>query len=333
MVNVVDCKMFWQNMGDYLCVRVERYKKTNVVKEDDKEVTRYSGLYYNFEFFRLREKQIPVDSVEVKESCYAFAWEPFGQKFVIVSGESVNRTSAAFYRITSATTNAAGKLEMMKEFKNRSFLQCSWSPQGNYCALASTASKQQSVTPHVEFFDASSVNDVQFLTKIEHEHMTDFEWDPTGRYFVTYVSFWNYRLENSYMLWNFQGRPVQPNHKMPFEKLFKFSWRPRPPSLLSAEQIKEIRKNLKPYSEKFNAADRVYQMTVSKELLDKRKRMMDDFVMFRRAASKRAAELRAKKIELRAGIDTDTLGNTYDREEIEYSVQFLVETKKEEIAD
>jgi translation initiation factor 3 subunit B len=185
--------MFWQNAGDFLCVRVERYKRSNIVKEDDKDVTRYSGLYYNFEFFRIREKEIPVDSIEIKDTCYSFAWEPYGQKFAIIYGDSVSRTNASFYRITNATPNAAGKLELMKEFKNRSFLQVAWSPQGSYCALAATASKQQSVTPHVEFFDASG-NEVQFFTKIEHEHMTDFEWDPTGRYFVTYVSYWNYRV-------------------------------------------------------------------------------------------------------------------------------------------
>lgn len=91
LVNVVEAKMFWQSMGDFLCVRVERYKKMNIVKEDDKENTRYSGLYYNFEFFRIREKEIPVDSLEVKENCYAFQWEPNGQRFAIISGEGTNR--------------------------------------------------------------------------------------------------------------------------------------------------------------------------------------------------------------------------------------------------
>lgn len=91
LVNVVECKMHWQNMGDFLCVKVERYKKMNIVKEDDKDTTRYGGIYYNFEFFRIREKEIPVDSLEVKETVFAFAWEPNGQRFAIVSGEGTNR--------------------------------------------------------------------------------------------------------------------------------------------------------------------------------------------------------------------------------------------------
>jgi hypothetical protein len=69
-------------------------------------------------------------------------------------------------------------------------------------------------------------------------------------------------------------------------------------------------------------------MTVSKELLEKRKKMMDDFSQFRHLAAKRANELRQKRVELRNGVDTN---NLHEREEIEYNVQFLVETKREEI--
>ncbi len=55
-----------QSQGDFVCVRVDRYKKSNLVKVDDKDEIRYSGQYYNFEFFRIREKEIPVDSIEIK---------------------------------------------------------------------------------------------------------------------------------------------------------------------------------------------------------------------------------------------------------------------------
>lgn len=326
LVNVVECKMFWQNQGDYLCVRVERYKKINIVKEDDKDTTRYSGLYYNFEFFRIREKQIPVDSVEIKETCYSFAWEPNGQRFAIISGDSPARTTGAFYKIISGSGNVAGKIELIKDFKNRSSLQISWSPQGQYCVMATTVSKQQAGSCHADFYDVQP-NDVTFLNKIEYEHMTDFEWDPTGRYFVTYISFWNYRLENAFIMWNFQGRQIL---KQVFERLYKFSWRPRPASLLSAEQIKEIRKNLKQYSERYNAVDSARQKIVSHELLEKRKKMMDDFSTFRRTAKRRNDAQKLERVELRSGLDTDKLVSS---EEIEYTVQFLVETKKEEIAE
>jgi hypothetical protein len=59
--------------------------------------------------------------------------------------------------------------------------------------------------------------------------------------------------------------------------------------------------------------------------------MMEDFTLFRRTSSKRVAEQRQKRIELRNGIDTEQM--LTKEEEIEFSVQFLVETKREEITE
>lgn len=64
LFNVADCKMHWQKCGDYLCVKVARYAKARREKNDVK----YSGIYYNFEIFHMREKGIPVDSLEIKEN-------------------------------------------------------------------------------------------------------------------------------------------------------------------------------------------------------------------------------------------------------------------------
>jgi len=103
------------------------------------------------------------------------------------------RTTAAFYRIENAIGNTAGKIVLIKELKNRTCLQLCWSPAGQYCVLATSASKQSSAGCSVEFVDVQQ-NDVVSLNKLETEHMTDFEWDPTGRYFCTYISYWNYRV-------------------------------------------------------------------------------------------------------------------------------------------
>ncbi len=94
---------------------------------------------------------------------------------------------------------------------------------------------------------------------------------------------------------------------------------------------KEIKKDLKRYSENYKRLDEAYQQTTSKELLEKRRKMMEDFTLFRRTSAKRVAEQRQKRIELRNGIDTEQL--LTKEEEIEFSVQFLVETKREEITD
>jgi hypothetical protein len=58
---------------------------------------------------------------------------------------------------------------------------------------------------------------------------------------------------------------------------------------------------------------------------------MEDFNLIRSKAIRRYNEQKLKRIEFRNGTDTDNLSN--DNEEIEYTVQFLVETKKEEVAE
>jgi translation initiation factor 3 subunit B len=60
-------------------------------------------MFYNFEVFHLREKQVPVDSVEIKEPIIAFAWEPVGNKFAIIHGEQ-NSLSTSFWGVKKGDT-------------------------------------------------------------------------------------------------------------------------------------------------------------------------------------------------------------------------------------
>lgn len=92
---------------------------------------------------------------------------------------------------------------------------------------------------------------------------------------------------------------------------------------------KEIKKNLKQYTAKYDVVDIARNKIVSQELLEKRRKMMDEFTAFRRNAARRQNEHRQRRLELRNGQDTDKLNQ--EVEEIEYTVQLLVETKKEEV--
>lgn len=94
LFSVADCKVHWQASGDHLCVKVDRYSKLR----KDKAELKYSGMYCNFEIFHLREKEVPVDSVEIKEPIQAFAWEPVGSKFSIIHGDAAN-ICISFYQV------------------------------------------------------------------------------------------------------------------------------------------------------------------------------------------------------------------------------------------
>ena len=78
--------MYWQKSGNYLCVKVDRFIKLKK-KEIDPESKITQKTYYNFEIFSMREKQIPIDSLEIQANVITFSWEPVGNKFAIIHGE------------------------------------------------------------------------------------------------------------------------------------------------------------------------------------------------------------------------------------------------------
>jgi len=86
----------------------------------------------------------------------------------------------------------------------------------------------------LEFVDTA---DMTVMMQAEHFMATDVEWDPTGRYVATSVSWWGHKVDNAYWLWNFQGKLL---YKQPLDRFCQLQWRPRPPSLLSDDHLKVL---------------------------------------------------------------------------------------------
>jgi len=167
----------------------------------------------------------------------------------------------------------------------------------------------------LEFIDTS---DFTSMGGGDHFMCTDVEWDPTGRYVMTGVSWWGHKVDNAYWLWNFQGKILK---RSQVEKFCQLVWRPRPASLLSKDQLKEIKKNLKKYSDQFNAKDKMRQSRASKELIAKRQALSDAFNNWREQKMRQYEDLRERRIELRGGRDVDDHDNEGVEEE---TVEFLV---------
>merc|ERR1712183_411903 len=166
---------------------------------------------------------------------------------------------------------SGGKVVLAKTLEKKSVNHIFWSPNGRFMVLAGL----RNMSGQLEYWDC---DDMTLMNETEHYMCTDVEWDPTGRYVATSVSYWRHQMENGYTIWNFQGKQVV---KKQVEKLCQMLWRPRPPSPLSPEQLKQIKKNLKQYSVRFDKIDSLVDLSASKELVEKRRSLMEHFDQFR----------------------------------------------------
>lgn len=304
LFNVADCKMVWQKCGDYLCVKVARYAKAKRERNDVK----YSGIYYNFEIFHMREKGIPVDSLEIKENIQAFAWDPVNSKFGVLIGEppSVN---VVFYQVDKGQAPVE-----LKRLDKRPCNNLFWSPQGQFVVLAGL----RNMNGALEFIDTK---DFQTMNSTEHFMATDIEWDPTGRYVASCVSWWGHKVDNAYWIWSFQGKCLK-RHSV--EKFCQLLWRPRPPSLLKAADIREIKKNMKKYSANFEIQDKMRYNKASREIIEKRQQQMKVFTEYRKRIIEQYETDKSQRLRLRGGQDTDTLTsneNDFEEEVVEFLVK------------
>ena len=143
LFSVRECRLTFQDKGDYLCVKVDRYNKVCVCvcvcvvccllsvcvcvcvcvvcvcvlfglwlkicmqKSFVRPLTHTptfqskKGQFTNFEIFHTREKQIPVDSLELKERIDTYAFEPCGNRLAVLHGESP-RICLSFYQLQPA---------------------------------------------------------------------------------------------------------------------------------------------------------------------------------------------------------------------------------------
>jgi len=310
MFNLADASIFWQKSGENLAFKVERYGK----KKEEKDEVKYSNVSYNVEIFHMKVKDLPVSTQEVKEPIQAFGWEPSGMKFCVIHGDL--RSSASFYL---AKSNPATIVHIKTLEQKNQVNTIYWAPQGGSVVLAGL--KTVSSGPLV-FVDASSDKDVTVFNNQEHPAVTDVEWDPTGRFVVSYVSSWSASsrgVDFGYSIWNFQGRLLQ---RRPTERFCAFSWRPRPPPVITEAKIKEVKKDMKKYSAAFEERDKLVSSKASKEIVEKRRSQMDDFTKWRSERRQEWLSERKERMMLRGGADTDDIhaAGAIEEEVVEYMI-------------
>jgi len=234
-----EAQMHWQSEGEYLCLQVTKLSRTK-----KKEGT-------NLEIFRIRERDIPVEIVQVKDTVRGFFWETKGCRFAaLTTDESGHHPKLVFYSL------AGGNCEQVCVFDlpSNSFNQFYWAPEGQYFVAAAVSGGD------LLFGGLTPENKLEILHKDEHFMITQVEWDPSSRYVITAVTQpmrdemggFKYQMEAGYAIWTFQGRVI---HRLQKEKLWQISWRPHPKSLLTPDREKYIRKNIKQFSKRYDALD------------------------------------------------------------------------------
>lgn len=126
------------------------------------------------------------------------------------------------------------------------------------------------------------------------------------------------QLENGYAIWDFKGQELQ---KQILDRFKQFLWRPRPRSLLTKEQQRQIRRTLREYSRVFEEEDAAEETNVSAELIAHRKRLVDEWNTWRILCNEEAFDRRKGKKTERRGEEV--------KEEIEVWIDEVIEQIEE----
>lgn len=281
LFHVSDCKMHWQSEAKFLCVKVDRHTKSG------------KTIFSNLEFFKVTERDIPVEKLELKDVVVNFAWEPKSERFITISrlddgnhNPSIPRNTISFYapEILSKGKVTSSKYRPFGSFTNKHSNTICWSPKGRFVVVG-TISKSNG---EMEFFDSSyeeenksnnKLNGNAKLLKTEkYSGMTNMSWDPSGRFVTAWSSSWIHSIENGYRLYEFTGNLLRDDVIDHFKD---FIWRPRPPSLLNAADRKKVRKNLREYSAQFEEADAMEADAATREAILLRRSLLEEWRNYR----------------------------------------------------
>ncbi|OVA00273.1 RNA recognition motif domain [Macleaya cordata] len=306
LFSVSDCKMYWQSNGDYLAVKVDRYTKTK------------KSTFTGFELFRLKERNIPIEVLELEnknDKIIAFSWEPKCHRFAVIHGDGDSpRPDISFYSMGAA--HNMGRVSKLATLKGKQANALYWSPFGRFIILAGL----KGFNGQLEFYN---VDNLETMATGEHFMATDIEWDPSGRYVATYVTS-VHEMENGFNIWAFNGKLL---YRIPRDHLYQFLWRPRPPSLLSAHKVEEIAKNLKKYAEKYESEDQDVSILLSEQDRENRKMLQKEWDGWNKRWRQMHEEEKMDRMILRDGYQSDVEQEEYEAKEV--GVEELLEVSEE----
>lgn len=279
LFSVSNIVLHWQQEGKFLCCKVDRFTKSR------------KGQFSNFELFRVKAKDIPVEVLEYrdKDVVHAFGWEPQGNRFAVIHGnnDTPGKSEVSFYTMEGIQ----GELKKLFALEGKTVNEIRWSPKGRFVLLAAMGTR----SGNLEWYDVNDAVAREVYEPIgsnEHFQCNDLQWDPSGRFVVTCVTYWRNVTDNAYVIWTLYGKELC---RVNVNQLYQFAWRPRPKSLLSAKHEKDVKKKLKERKERYEREDKDLRDSLSSGKAAKRKEQRDMFYEIQRRAKERMEEEEAKR--------------------------------------
>ena len=199
LFNVSDARLHWQSQAAYVCVKVDRHSKSK------------KSLATNLEIFRVKEKGVPVEVVDsIKDTVINFAWEPKGDRFVLITAGEIPaggaavapKTAVSFFCPEKAKGNTIGNFKHIRTIEKKTSNGIYWAPRGRFVVVATVHSSQNF---DMDFWDLDFEGEkpesekdltanLQLMATGDHYGVTDIDWDPTGRYVASSSSVWKHAV-------------------------------------------------------------------------------------------------------------------------------------------
>jgi translation initiation factor 3 subunit B len=289
LVQVKDIKLTWNESAKYLCCNVTRHTKSK------------KTFFSNLHIFQLFEKDIPVDKIELQELILNFKWEPKSHKFITISkidkGEISNSNVATdlntttFFDVEEVKVGTGKNVSSLKKWVSltslsNSFTDISWSPNGRFAILTSLNTQTTPIKFYDVEFDGEKPKDqnkkvssnLKLLTTHDFAGLTELQWESSGRFLTAISSAWKTKINNGYTIYDCVGHILKEEQITGFKE---FLWRPRPASLLTSNDKKRVRKNLKEYAVQFEESDTMDTNAALRELILKRKQLLAEWTEYR----------------------------------------------------
>ena len=159
---------------------------------------------------------MPVEVVDsIKDTVINFAWEPKGDRFVLITTADVimttavpPKTSVSFFAPEKVKGAGVGNFKLIRTNEKKNNNAIFWSPKGRFCVVGTVLSQQSFDLDFWDFDYEGDLHDavpitssskelhanLQLINTADHYGVTEVEWDPTGRYVTTGASVWKHTV-------------------------------------------------------------------------------------------------------------------------------------------